>query len=112
MCFAGVSPTEFIHQSSIVSSMKRLLLFFLAAFCLIPTTWAKPIEVIVYSATSWYRHPEIPRVNGYLARLGAKHEINVSITEDAADLSAENLQSYNLKHLFNLGMRINGGRRA
>ena len=52
--------------------MKPLLLLFIAA-CLTTSTWAKPIEVIVYSATSWYRHPEIPRINGYLARLGAKH---------------------------------------
>ena len=76
--------------------MKRLLLFFLAACCLMSTTWAKPIEVIVYSATSWFRHAEIPRINGYLARLGAKHEINVSLTEDAGDLSAENLKRYEL----------------
>ncbi|HCQ32104.1 MAG TPA: hypothetical protein DIV54_01310, partial [Verrucomicrobiales bacterium] len=57
---------------------------------------ARPIEVIVYSKTSWYRHPEIARINGYLATLGAKHDINVSITESADELSARNLKNYDL----------------
>ena len=58
--------------------------------------YARPIEVIVYSKTSWYRHPEIARINGYLATLGAKHDINVSITESANELSARNLKNYDL----------------
>jgi len=57
---------------------------------------AKPIEVIVYSKTSWYRHPEISRINGYLAVLGAKNDINVSITESPDELSARNLGKYDL----------------
>ena len=57
---------------------------------------ARPIEVIVYSKTSWYRHPEIARINGCLATLGAKHDINVSITESADELSARNLKNYDL----------------
>ena len=57
---------------------------------------ARPIEVLVYSKTSWYRHPEIARINGYLATLGAKHDITVSITESADELSARNLQNYDL----------------
>ena len=59
--------------------MKRSLLFFLAAFCWMPDAVCKahrsdrlfrgrPVFVIL----------RFPRINGYLARLGAKHEINVS----------------------------------
>lgn len=81
--------------------MKRLLLLTLALCFLLPTAAsAKPTEVLVYSATSWYRHPEIPRLNGFLARLGAKHDINVSITEDPKDLVVKNLENYDVL-LFN-----------
>ena len=80
--------------------MKRLLLVFLVTCFALPAASAKPVEVLVYSATAWFRHPEIPRLNGYLARLGAKHDINVSITEDARDLGAENLENYDVV-LFN-----------
>ena len=76
--------------------MKRLLLVLLVTCFALPAVSARPTEVLVYSATGWFRHPEIPRINGYLARLGAKHDINVSITEDAKDLSAKNLENYDL----------------
>lgn len=80
--------------------MKQLLAIVLAICFLLPTASAKPIEVLVYSATAWYRHPEIPRLNGFLARLGARHHINVSISESADDLSASNLENYDVL-LFN-----------
>lgn len=77
--------------------MNRLLaLLFLTTCFALPATTAKPIEVIVYSKTSWYRHPEISRINGWLAVLGSKHDINVSITESAKDLGARNLEKYDL----------------
>lgn len=81
--------------------MKRALLLTLALSFLLPTAaTAKPIEVLVYSATAWYRHPETPRINGFLARLGAKHEINVSISEDPKDLTTKSLEAYDVL-LFN-----------
>ena len=76
--------------------MKPLLLVLLVTCFALTAVSAKPTEVLVYSATGWFRHPEIPQLNGYLARLGAKHDINVSITEDAKDLSAKNLENYDL----------------
>ena len=80
--------------------MKRLLTLILSCCFLLPVTSAKPIEVLVYSATAWYRHPDIPRLNGFLARLGAKHDINVSVSEDPNDLKTESLEVYDLV-LFN-----------
>ena len=80
--------------------MNRLLTILLVSCFALPAAGAKPVEVLVYSATSWYRHPEIPKINGFLARLGAKHGINISITENSTDLKAESLTSYDLV-LFN-----------
>lgn len=76
--------------------MNRFLSLCLTACFLLPAAAAKPIEVIVFSATGWYRHPEIPRLNGFLARLGAEHEITVSVTEQAEDLSLAKLEGYDL----------------
>ena len=53
---------------------------------------AKPIDVLIYSATAWFRHAEIPQLNGFLVRLGDKNNINVSVTEDPTDLKSENLK--------------------
>ncbi|NRB26276.1 MAG: ThuA domain-containing protein [Roseibacillus sp.] len=79
------------------SALLRSLALFLSTCCMVlGLASAKPIEVIVYSKTAWYRHPEIARINGYLATLGAKHDINVSITESPDELSAGNLGNYDL----------------
>ena len=80
--------------------MNRLLSILLVSCFVFPAVGAKPIEVLVYSATAWYRHPEIPRINGYLARLGTKHDINISVTENAKDLKTASLKQYDLV-LFN-----------
>ena len=78
-------------------STPRALVLLLFLIALMPgLASAKPIEVLVYSKTSWYRHPEIARINGYLAILGAKNGINVSITESPDELSARKLGNYDL----------------
>ena len=77
--------------------IQRLTLLVLTALLALPAARADaPIEMIVYSKTSWFRHPDIGRISGYLAVLGSKHGINVSITEDAKDLSARNHEQYDL----------------
>ena len=45
-----------------------------------------PLKVLVFSATGWYRHPEVPAINGYLVRLGAEHGMRVDVSESAADI--------------------------
>ncbi|SVC24232.1 uncharacterized protein METZ01_LOCUS277086, partial [marine metagenome] len=32
-------------------------------------------RVLIFSKTAWYRHPALPELNGFLVRLGAKHNI-------------------------------------
>ena len=81
--------------------MKRILSILLAYCLLITFSLANPIEVIIYSATAWYRHPEIPKLNGFLVRLGAEQNINVSVTEDPNDLKASSLKKYDLLFLNN-----------
>ena len=80
--------------------MKRLLAILLIYCFSLPISLAKPIDVLIYSATAWFRHAEIPQLNGFLVRLGDKNNINVSVTEDPTDLKSENLKKYNLL-LFN-----------
>jgi len=80
--------------------MKRILAIILIYCFSLPLSLAKPIDVIIYSATAWYRHPEIPQLNGFLVRLGSKHNINISVTENPSDLKYKNLKNYNLL-LFN-----------
>ena len=80
--------------------MKRLILLLVAALALPVAAPAKPIEVLAFSATAWYRHPETSRINGFLARLGAEHGIHVSVSEDPRDLNPKNLANYDLL-LFN-----------
>ena len=80
--------------------MKQLLAILLIYCFSLPISLAKPIDVLIYSATAWFRHAEIPQLNGFLVRLGDKNNINVSVTEDPTDLKSENLKKYNLL-LFN-----------
>ena len=41
----------------------------------------KPLRVLVFSRVGWYRHPEIPRTNGWLVRLGQEQGFTVDVTE-------------------------------
>ena len=51
-------------------------------------------RVLVFSGTGWYRHPEIPQVNGWLARLGAGQGIQTDVTETAKDITPQSLARY------------------
>ena len=53
-----------------------------------------PIRVLVFSRAGWYRHPEIPRTNGWLVRLGQERGYVVDVTETPEDLSPDRLASY------------------
>lgn len=60
-----------------------------------------PIHVLLFSATGWYRHPEIPVINGWLARQGADYNIQFDISESGTDISAESLANYDVLFLNN-----------
>lgn len=81
-----------------------LLVIFLAE---IPSAFAKAalgpghvnadsLRVLVFSGTGWYRHAEIPLINGWLVKLGAEHKMQVDVTETPADISEESLRAYDV----------------
>jgi type 1 glutamine amidotransferase len=52
--------------------------------------------MLVFSKTSWYRHPAIPMIDDHLVELGKDHGFPVEVTEDAARFTPENLGRYNV----------------
>src|SRR5947209_3509098 len=60
-----------------------------------------PARVLVFSRAGWYRHPEIPRTNGWLVRLGQENGFVVDVTESPEDLKPELLKSYRVLVLNN-----------
>ncbi len=61
----------------------------------------KPLRVLVFSGTGWYRHPEIPSTNGWLVRLGQEQGFVVDVTETPGDLTADRLAAYRVLVLNN-----------
>lgn len=59
-----------------------------------------PLRVLLFSGTGWYRHPEIPIINGWLVRLGAQHGMQIDVSETGSDLSEKTLNNYDVL-LFN-----------
>ena len=53
------------------------------------------IKMLVFSKTSWYRHPAIPMIDDHIAQLGKTHGFSVDVTEDSAKFTSENLARYN-----------------
>jgi len=58
-------------------------------------------RVLVFSKAGWYRHPEIPRTNGWLVELGLKHGFKVDVTETPDDFTPERLAAYQVLVLNN-----------
>ena len=44
------------------------------------------MKVLVFSATAYYRHPDIPGINRWLVLLGHENGFDVDITESPKDL--------------------------
>ena len=58
---------------------------------------AEPPEVLVFSATYGFRHPVIPKSNLMMMQMGAESgEYNVTISENPADISKDNLANYDV----------------
>jgi trehalose utilization protein len=51
-------------------------------------------KMLVFSKTSWYRHPAIPMINDWLVQLGAEHGFDVEVTEDPAIFSEAKLREF------------------
>ena len=74
----------------------------------------KPLRVLVFSGAGWYRHPEIPRTNGWLVRLGQERGFVVDVTETPGDLTADRLAAYRVLVLNNaneLGKVLDDGQK-
>ncbi len=54
------------------------------------------VNMLVFSKTSWYRHPAIPMVDDLLVQTGRDYGFNVDVTEEAGKFTAENLANYNV----------------
>ncbi|MDP4679382.1 MAG: ThuA domain-containing protein, partial [Cyclobacteriaceae bacterium] len=59
-----------------------------------------PLRVLLFSGTGWYRHPDIPIINGWLVRLGIEHNMQIDVSETGKDISKEKLSRYDVL-LFN-----------
>ena len=73
----------------------------LAALWAVPAPESKPLRVLLFSGTGWYRHPEIPSINGWLTRLAGQQGIRMDISETGKDLTPQNLQQYDVVLLNN-----------
>lgn len=54
------------------------------------------LQVLLFSGTGWYRHPEIPIINGWLVRLGAANNMQLDVSETGDDISVEKLEKYDV----------------
>jgi hypothetical protein len=59
------------------------------------------LRVLLFSGTGWFRHPEIPAVNGWLVRVGAEAGMQLDVTETPVDVSAKTLANYDVLLLNN-----------
>ena len=53
-------------------------------------------RVLIFSGTGWYRHPQIPELNGWLVRLGAQNGIQADVTETGNDITPQRLATYDV----------------
>src|SRR6185295_890004 len=58
-------------------------------------------RVLVFSGTGWFRHPEIPKMNGWLANVLRDGGFAVEISETPKDLTPARLAQYQVLVLNN-----------
>jgi hypothetical protein len=82
-------------------------LFFLTSFTFAhdtpapATSSADRMKVLVFSATAYYRHPDIPAINRWLVLLGHENGFDVDITESPKDLVPQVIAKYDVLLLNN-----------
>jgi hypothetical protein len=91
-------------------SLRALTILFLTALtCLVhahdtPSPSAPStdrLKVLVFSATAYYRHPDIPSINRWLVILGHENGFDADITEDPKDLAPQVIAKYDVLLLNN-----------
>lgn len=53
-------------------------------------------RILVFSGTGWYRHPEVPKINGWLVRVLSDAGNTVDVTETPADITPQRLAEYHV----------------
>lgn len=53
-------------------------------------------RVLVFSGTGWYRHPEIPKINGWLVRTLTGAGFTVDVSETPKDITSQRLAEYDV----------------
>lgn len=53
-------------------------------------------KILVFSKTSWYRHPAIPMINDYLTRLGDVYNFEMNVTENSEIFNDTKLAEYDV----------------
>jgi trehalose utilization protein len=53
-------------------------------------------KMLVFSKTSWYRHPAIPMIDDWLVQLGAEYNFEVDVTEDSGIFTDAKLREYDV----------------
>lgn len=101
---AGAFHSSIMRIDGLISGPARLrLVRLLLVSFLFLSPLAAPVQatqagklqrVLVFSKAGWYRHPEIPKTNGWLVELGAQNGFKVSVTETPEDLSRGALADY------------------
>ena len=67
-------------------------------------------RVLLWCKTSWYRHPQIPELSGWLVRFLGKHKIQVDVSESSKDINLKNLMKYDtviLSSTTDIGVSLN-----
>ncbi len=57
---------------------------------------ARPVRVLLFSGTGWYRHPEIPITNRWLITTLGEAGFEVDVTETPSDLTRQRLAEYDV----------------
>jgi hypothetical protein len=58
-------------------------------------------RVLIFSGTGYYRHPDIPRTNAWLIKLGHEGGFEVDVTETPKDITPERMAQYHVLVLNN-----------
>ena len=53
-----------------------------------------PPRVLLFSGTGWYRHPEIPKINGWITQFLRNSGLEVDVSESGQDLQPKLLKNY------------------
>lgn len=84
------SVFSFLVSSAVLAALVR------------PATGAPLKKALVYDKAGWYVHPDIPKINDHLKKMGADNGFQVDVTSNPADFNAAKLAGYEVLILNNI----------